>query len=111
MDVIYGFVRFVDAHTVKVNGEHITADHILIATGGQPSKVVIPGAESDIDLDGFFALNSIPERVAVVGAGYIAVEITGVLNGLKAQTYLFVRKQAPLRTFDPLIVETVVDFM
>ncbi|AHF75305.1 glutathione reductase [Sodalis praecaptivus] len=111
VDVIHGFARFVDAHTVEVNGERITADHILIATGGRPSKVAIPGAEYGIDSDGFFALDAMPERVAVVGAGYIAVEIACVLNGLGAQTHLFVRKHAPLRTFDPLIVETLVEVM
>ncbi|MGV2851437.1 FAD-dependent oxidoreductase, partial [Serratia odorifera] len=82
VDVIKGFARFVDAHTVEVNGEKITADHILIATGGRPSHPDIPGAEYGIDSDGFFELDALPKRVAVVGAGYIAVEIAGVLNAL-----------------------------
>lgn len=111
VDVIEGFARFVDAHTVEVNGEQITADHILIATGGRPSKVDIPGAEYGIDSDGFFALDAMPQRVAVVGAGYIAVELAGVLNGLGVETHLFVRKHAPLRTFDPLITDTLVEVM
>ncbi len=111
VDVIQGFARFVDAHTVEVNGETITADHILIATGGRPSHPDIPGAEYGIDSDGFFELDEMPKRVAVVGAGYIAVEIAGVLNGLGTETHLFVRKHAPLRTFDPLIVETLLEVM
>jgi glutathione reductase (NADPH) len=49
--------------------------------------------------------------VAVVGAGYIAVELAGVINGLGAETHLFVRKHAPLRSFDPLIVDTLVEVM
>ena len=109
VDVIRGFARFVDAHTVEVNGETITADHILIATGGRPSIPSIPGAEYGIDSDGFFELDEMPKRVAVVGAGYIAVEIAGVVNALGADTHLFVRKHAPLRNFDPLIVETLVE--
>ena len=109
VDVIRGFARFVDAHTVEVNGETITADHILIATGGRPSIPSIPGAEYGIDSDGFFELDEMPKRVAVVGAGYIAVEIAGVVNALGADTHLFVRKHAPLRTFDPMIVETLVE--
>ncbi|MEX5410724.1 glutathione-disulfide reductase [Atlantibacter hermannii] len=109
VDVIRGFARFVDAHTVEVNGETITADHILIATGGRPSIPSIPGAEYGIDSDGFFELDAMPKRVAVVGAGYIAVEIAGVVNALGADTHLFVRKHAPLRNFDPLIVETLVE--
>ncbi|MGL6020572.1 MAG: glutathione-disulfide reductase [Gibbsiella quercinecans] len=111
VDVIKGFARFVDAHTVEVNGEKITADHILIATGGRPSHPDIPGAEYGIDSDGFFALDDMPKRVAIIGAGYIAVEIAGVLNALGAEPHLFVRKHAPLRTFDPLIVDTLVEVM
>ncbi|WP_421094378.1 glutathione-disulfide reductase [Serratia fonticola] len=109
VDVIKGFARFIDAHTVEVNGEKITADHILIATGGRPSHPSIPGAEYGIDSDGFFELDAMPKRVAVVGAGYIAVEIAGVMNALGAETHLFVRKHALLRTFDPMIVETLVE--
>jgi len=111
VDVIHGFAKFIDAHTVEVNGETITADHILIATGGRPSRPNIPGAEYGINSDGFFELDTLPKRVAVVGAGYIAVEIAGVLNGLGSETHLFVRKHAPLRTFDPMIVEALVEVM
>ncbi len=111
VDVIRGFARFVDARTVEVNGETITADHILIATGGRPDHPNIPGAEYGIDSDGFFELPALPERVAIVGAGYIAVELAGVINGLGAQAHLFVRKHAPLRSFDPLIVDTLVEVM
>jgi glutathione reductase (NADPH) len=111
VQVINGFARFVDAHTVEVNGEKITADHILIATGGRPHRPNIPGAEYGIDSDGFFELDAMPKRIAVVGAGYIAVEIAGVMNALGAETHLFVRKHAPLRSFDPLIVDTLVEVM
>ncbi len=109
--VINGFARFVDAHTVEVNGEKITANHILIATGGHPSHPQIPGVEFGIDSDGFFGLNALPKRIAVVGAGYIAVEIAGVVNALGAQTHLFVRKDTPLRQFDPLLTTTLVEVM
>lgn len=111
VDVIHGFAHFVDAHTVEVNGEKITADHILIATGGRAMRPTIPGAEQGINSDGFFKLDEMPKRVAVVGAGYIAVELAGVLNALGAETHLFVRKHAPLRSFDPLIIETLVEVM
>ncbi|AOV95588.1 glutathione-disulfide reductase [Edwardsiella hoshinae] len=111
VDVIQGFATFVDAHTVEVNGERISADHILIATGGRPLRPAIPGAEYGIDSDGFFALEALPPRVAIVGAGYIAVEIAGVLNALGSETHLFVRKHAPLRSFDSMIVDTLVEVM
>ncbi|MCT8525927.1 glutathione-disulfide reductase [Glaesserella parasuis] len=116
VDVIRGFAKFVNKNTVEValadgGVEQITADHILIATGGRPSRPAIKGAEYGIDSDGVFALNDVPKRVAVVGAGYIAVELAGVLNSLGAETHLFVRQHAPLRTFDPLIVETLLEVM
>ncbi len=111
VDVISGYAKFVDARTVDVGGQRLTADHILIATGGQPSKPDIPGAEHGIDSDGFFALADLPRRTAVVGAGYIAVELAGVLNALGSDTHLFVRKHAPLRQFDPILSETLVEVM
>ncbi|MCT8765373.1 glutathione-disulfide reductase [Glaesserella parasuis] len=116
VDVIRGFAKFVNKNTVEValadgGVEKITADHILIATGGRPSRPAIKGAEYGIDSEGVFALDDVPKRVAVVGAGYIAVELAGVLNSLGAETHLFVRQHAPLRTFDPLIVETLLEVM
>lgn len=111
IEVINGFAKFVDQKTVEVNGEHYSADHILIAVGGEPTIPNIPGAEHGIDSDGFFALNEQPKRTAVIGAGYIAVEIAGVLHALGTETHLFVRKESPLRSFDPMIVETLVEVM
>ena len=108
VEVIKGFAKFVDTNTVEVNGEHISADHILIATGGHPITPNIKGAEYGIDSDGFFALNHLPKRVAIVGAGYIAVEIAGVLNSLGAEVHLYVRRHSPLRTFDHTIVESLL---
>lgn len=111
IEVINGFAQFVDAKTVEIDGEHYTADHILIAVGGRPSIPAIPGAVHGIDSNGFFELKEQPKRAAVVGAGYIAVEIAGVLNGLGTDTHLFVRKESPLRSFDPMIIETLTEVM
>ncbi|NYT69960.1 NADPH-glutathione reductase [Pusillimonas noertemannii] len=111
VDVIRGWARFVDAHTIEVDGKRYTADHILIATGGRPVRPDIPGAEHGIDSDGFFALPALPARTAVAGAGYIAVELAGVMNALGSETHLFVRQHAPLRNFDPLLSETLVEVM
>ncbi|MGX3020305.1 glutathione-disulfide reductase [Ursidibacter sp. B-7004-1] len=116
VDVIRGFAQFVNKNTVEVrleNGEteQITADHILIATGGRPARPAIAGAEYGIDSDGVFELTTLPKRVAVVGAGYIAVELAGVFNSFGVETHLFVRQHAPLRNFDPLIVETLLEVM
>lgn len=118
VDVIKGRARFIDAHTVEIGTgkdnqakKIVTADHILIATGGRPKHPDIPGAEYGIDSDGFFALREQPKRVAVVGGGYIALEIAGVLNALGVETHLLVRHQAPLRHFDALIVSTLLEII
>ncbi|WP_068547775.1 glutathione-disulfide reductase [Thalassotalea crassostreae] len=109
--VINGFGKFVGKNAIEVNGEVYTADHILIATGGRPTVPTIPGAEHGITSDGFFALTEQPKRVAVVGAGYIAVEIAGVLNALGSETTLLVRKHKPLREFDEMMSDTLVEIM
>ena len=109
--LLKGFASFVDSRTIEVEGTRYTAEHILIAVGGRPTIPDIPGAELGIDSDGFFALSEQPERVAVVGAGYIAVELAGMLHSLGSTTHLFVRKQAPLRSFDPLVVDTLMQVM
>ena len=116
VDVIHGFAKFVNKNTLEVTfgdgtAEQVTADHILIATGGRPSIPTIKGAEYGIDSNGVFGLTELPKRTAVVGAGYIAVELAGVLNSLGVETHLFVRKHAPLRNFDPMMVETLVESM
>lgn len=104
---LQGFGSIVDAHTVSVDGKHYTAEHIVIATGGKPLIPPVPGAELGIDSDGFFALTGRPSKVAVIGAGYIAVELAGVLNGLGADTSLLIRNENALRQLDPLLSETI----
>ncbi|MFC6441316.1 glutathione-disulfide reductase [Bowmanella sp. JS7-9] len=109
--VVPGKATFVAPKTIEVNGEQYHADHILIATGGKPRWPNVPGAELGIDSDGFFALEQQPQRALVVGAGYIGVEIAGVLHALGTQTYLAVRHNAPLRHFDPMLSETLKELM
>ena len=116
VDVIRGFAKFIDKNTLEVTfadgtTEQVTADHVLIATGGRPSIPAVQGAEYGIDSNGVFALTELPKRAAVVGAGYIAVELAGVLNSLGVETHLFVRKHAPLRNFDPMMAETLIESM
>ncbi|WP_445946860.1 glutathione-disulfide reductase [Shewanella sp.] len=109
--LLEGYGRFVNGNTIEVDGKLYSAKHILIATGGAPSFPDIPGAEHGIDSDGFFGLNEQPKRVAVVGAGYIAVEIAGVMHALGSETHLLVRKHAPLRNFDPILTDALVEAM
>jgi len=109
--VIQGFAKFVNKNTVDVDGTLYTADHITIATGGRPLIPDIEGAEFGLDSDGFFALTEQPNSVAVIGAGYIAVELAGVFHGLGTHTHLLVRNEKPLRTFDEMLSTTLVEQM
>jgi len=111
VDVIKGWGTIVDKHTIKVGERLIRAKRILIATGGEPSIPEIPGKEHILDSDGFFALKSQPKKVVIVGAGYIAVELAGLLNALGSETHLVVRKADPLREFDDMVRETLVEQM
>lgn len=105
VELIRGYAKFVDNNKVEVNGETYTADHILLATGGRPKRPNLPGSEFGIDSDGVFELTELPERVAVVGGGYIGVEMSGIFHSFKADTHLFIRKPTPLHGFDSIICE------
>lgn len=109
--LIDGFASFVDNNTIKVGDDYYTADHINIAVGGRPTIPNIKGADLGITSDGFFALQEQPKRVVVVGAGYIAVELAGVLHSLGSETHLLVRKHKPLRSFDDMLSDTLVEIM
>ena len=111
VDLIQGAAQFVNQNTIEVNGEIFTADHILIATGTQPSLPKIEGIEYGIDSNGFFELSALPKTTAVIGSGYIAVELAGVLNALGSQVGLFIRKDFPVRRFDQFLSETLVEVM
>ncbi|MEP6634374.1 MAG: glutathione-disulfide reductase [Luteimonas sp.] len=94
------------------NGAVLRAPQILIATGGRPWRPNIPGAELGIDSDGFFNLCHAPTRVAIVGGGYIAVELAGVLQSLGSRVDLLVRGQQLLDGFDDdLTMQLVEDVM
>ena len=111
IDVIHGFAKFIDKKTIEVNGEKITADHILIATGTQASLPDIEGVEFGIDSNGFFELQDLPKRTAIIGSGYIAVELAGVLNSLGSNVQLFIRKNQPLRNLDSFLGQTLIEHM
>lgn len=109
--LIHGYARFVDNHTIVVDDKQYTADHIVIATGGRPVVPQIPGAELGITSDGFFELETQPQCVAIVGAGYIAVELAGVLNTLGSEVSLFLRRGHVLDSFDAMLRETLMENM
>jgi glutathione reductase (NADPH) len=109
--MIHGTARFVSDHAVEVNGERYQAPHILIATGGRPTVPDLPGAELGITSDGFFELEAQPRNVMVIGAGYIATELAGVLHALGSNVTIVLRKDRLLRTFDHTLQEVLMEQM
>jgi glutathione reductase (NADPH) len=105
---VHGAARFIDAHTVEVNGERLTAPHIVIATGGVPTVPGLPGAELGITSDGFFSLERRPRRVAIIGSGYIATELAGAFHELGSEVELFIRKDHLLTHFDVMLGKSLM---
>ncbi|NXF85973.1 GSHR protein, partial [Eubucco bourcierii] len=108
IDIVRGYGKFTadPEPTVEVDGKKFTAPHILIATGGRPTvppDSEIPGASLGMTSDGFFELEELPRRSVIVGAGYIAVEVVGILSTLGSKSSLLIRKDKVLRTFDSMI--------
>jgi glutathione reductase (NADPH) len=114
VEYIHGRASIKAKNEVEVtldNGDKqtIKASKILIAVGGHPTKPTnVPGAELGTDSDGFFEIETQPKKVAIVGAGYIAVEFAGMFHALGTETHLFIRHDTFLRTFDPMVQEKVV---
>jgi glutathione reductase (NADPH) len=106
---VHGRASFVAPREVRIERDdgtvfNVRGKHILIATGGRPALPPgVEGAELGITSDGFFELEAQPKKVAVVGAGYIAVEFAGMFNALGTETHLFIRHDNFLRTFDEMI--------
>lgn len=105
---VRGAARFADGHSVLVNGQRFSARHIVIATGGKAMWPPIPGAELGISSDGFFELQSRPQRVAVVGSGYIACELAASFRELGSEVEQFVRKDRLLTNFDAMLGKSLM---
>lgn len=114
VEYIHGRASLLNKNEVEVKLDDgskttIRAKNILIAVGGHPTiPDKIPGAEYGINSDGFFEIEKQPKKVALVGAGYIAVEFAGMFNALGTETHLFIRHDKFLRTFDPMVQEAIV---
>ncbi|TMW61929.1 hypothetical protein Poli38472_010992 [Pythium oligandrum] len=111
IDLVSGIATVVGKDQIKVGDQVFTGKNILVAVGGVPAMPAIPGIEYAIDSDDFFKLETQPRKVAVVGAGYIAVEIAGVFNTFKTETSLFCRYDQVLRAFDPIVRDLVNEEM
>lgn len=109
--LLQGTGAFHDEHTISVNEILYKAKHIIIATGGEPALPNINGIQHSIDSDGFFSLSKQPNKVAVIGSGYIGVELAGVLHALGSETHLLMRGERPLSRFDSMLGDTLLEIM
>jgi glutathione reductase (NADPH) len=105
---VRGAARFLDKSTVVVNGERMTARHIVIATGGKAIVPDLAGAQYGITSDGFFSLEQRPQRVAVVGSGYVACELAGAFRELGSEVEIFIRKERLLMSFDAMLGKSLM---
>ncbi len=99
-EIIDGRARLADPHTVEIGERRVTAERILVATGGWPTVPEIPGREHIVTSNEAFFLEEFPDRVVIVGGGYIAVEFAGIFHGLGAEVTQLYRGPLFLRGFD-----------
>ena len=111
IEIIAGQASFQNAKEISVGGEVLTAKQIIIACGATPVVPDIPGAELGITSDDFFELNNLPKKTIIVGSGYIAVELAGILNALGSDVKLLARKKSILRKFDQSIQSAIIDYL
>ena len=111
VQMLNGYARLLDAHTVEVDAKRYSAERIVLAPGGAPRIPDIPGKELAITSDGFFELTEQPQRVLVLGAGYIAVELAGMMQAMGTQVTLGIRHDSFLRDFDTMLQEQLMQEM
>lgn len=116
VEQFHGHASFVNANTISITRQdadpiEIKGKNILIATGGHAIIPKVPGAELGITSDGFFQLESQPKRVAVVGTGYIGIELAGIFHALGTDVAVFSRTKQILRKFDTIIKDTLLEQM
>lgn len=111
VEIFDGHAEIEDPHTVTLDGKEITAKYILVAVGSWPAVPQFPGSEHAITSNEAFYLRSLPERVIIVGGGYIGVEFAGIFHGLGSRTTQLYRGKAFLRGFDDDIRTTLATEM
>ncbi len=111
VETLSGRARLVDSHTVEVDGKHYSAERIVLAPGGYARVPDIPGKELGVTSDGFFEFTHQPARVLVLGAGYIAVELAGMMQAMGSSVTLAIRHDAFLREFDLMLQEKLMEEM
>ncbi len=110
VEVVRGRGKVVDRNSVEVDGKHLSAPHLLIATGGRPHVPALPGAELGITSDQFFELERLPASVTLIGGGYIACELAGMFHALGVKTRVIIRRERPLAHFDAMLGEALAQY-
>ena len=105
---LLGHARIIDTHTVEVEGQRHTAGTILIASGARPFTPDIPGAEHGITSNDVFHLPTLPRRMVIAGAGYIATEFAGVFHELGVDVTLINRSETILRGWEPALSDRLL---
>ena len=111
VEILHGYARLTDSHTVEVDGKHYSAERIVLAPGGSARIPDIPGKELGMTSDGFFELTAQPKKVLVLGAGYIAVELAGMLQAMGSDVTLGIRHASFLREFDQMLQDKLMHEM
>ncbi len=113
VETLHERAELIDAHTIRLteSGKTVTSKNILIATGGRPFVPDIPGAEHTITSNEVFHLDALPERIVIVGAGYIALEFACIFNGLGVDVHVIYRGEQVLRGFDDDLRDGLADAM
>jgi glutathione reductase (NADPH) len=111
VELLRGFARLQSPQSVRVGEREITAATIVLASGGVPLVPQVAGASLGITSDGFFELPERPERVAIVGAGYVAAELSGIFTALGSKTTVVLRHDYLLRHFDTMLGESLLTIM
>jgi glutathione reductase (NADPH) len=104
IDAFHGVARFIDPDALTVAGQEVKARHILVATGARPVPLQIPGADQVITSDRFLELESVPQRIVLIGGGYIAAEFSHIAARAGAQVAVLQRGDHMLAHFDPDLV-------
>lgn len=108
IETFSGSAEFIDEHTLQVNGNKLTADQFVIATGARPSLLDIPGKEHFLTSDDFLSLQEMPETVTFIGGGYIAFEFAAIANAAGAKVHLIHHNDRPLKAFDSELVQQLM---
>ncbi|MHA8111244.1 dihydrolipoyl dehydrogenase family protein [Lactobacillaceae bacterium Melli_B4] len=109
VNVIKGFGKLVDNHTIAVHGEQLTTDKIVIATGLTPNHIDVPGTELTHDSTHFLSIDHLPKRLTVIGGGYVAIELATIANEVGADVTVLLHRDRILRSFDRFLVDKLID--